>query len=237
MKLSVDTRQIRKLVKDLEKTRAKALPYATREFVNSAAFLARDHWIQRAESTMKLRSQFTKKSIQVDKARGLQVSQQVSRVGSIADYMLTQEDGATIGKKGRVGTPIPAAAPGKRKSRGRLAAKNRLQAITLAGKGGAGGTGRSWRQRRNAAAISIAARHGGGVVFLDLGKRKGLYRISGTKRGLRVKKVWDLSQTSVRVPRNPMLEQTMREMGPLMPGLMEKALLYQLRFHKVMGYG
>jgi hypothetical protein len=33
-----------------------------------------------------------------------------------------------------------------------------------------------------------------------------------------------------------MLEQTMHEIGPLLPGLMEKALMYQLRRWKVLGY-
>lgn len=231
MKVSVDTRNIRKLVRDLETTTKRALPYATREYVNSAAFLTRDHFMRRAEATMKLRTPWTKKSIQVDKARSLRPAEQVSRVGSVADYMLTQEEGAVIGKKGRVGTPIPAAAPGKRKTRGRTVSKNRLAAIQLATRGLTG-----IRQKRNAAAIAIAARHGGGVVFLDLGKRKGLYRISGTKRGIRIRKVWDLSKTSVRVPRNPMLEDALTEVRPQLPGLAVKAVEYQLRRYKVLGY-
>lgn len=229
--LSVDTRQLKKLVRDLTTTREKAFPYATREFVNSAAFLTRDHFIQRAEATMILRSQWTRRSIQVDKARTLQVSQQVSRVGSVADYMGVQEEGATVGKKGKVGVPIPAAAPGKRATRGRVGPRNRLSAISLMVRGVSG-----IRQKRNAAAIAIAARHGGGVVFLDLGKRKGLYRISGTKRGIKVKKVWDLSKTSVRVPRNPMLEQALAVVRPQLPALAVKAITFQLRRHKVLGY-
>lgn len=227
----MDMRPLKKLVKDLEKTAKRAFPYAMREYVNSAAFLARDEFIKQAEKNLVLRSQWTKRSIQVDKVRGLNVAKQVAVMGSVADYMATQEDGAIIGKKGRIGTPIPAAAPGKRRTRGRVVGRNKLSNITVTGKALTG-----IRQRRNAAAISIAARHGGGVVFLDLRSRSGLYRISGTKRGIRIKKVWDLSKKAVRVPRNPMLQQALAVVTPQLPELGKKALLFQLRRHKVLGY-
>ena len=231
MKLSVDDRQIRKLVKHLEATRRKALPYATREYVNSAAFLTRDLYIKRASESMKLRSPWTKRSIQVDKAATLEIAQQVARVGSVADYMATQEEGATLSKKGKRGVPIPAAAPSRRKNRGRTPSGNRLSAIQLAAQRVTG-----IRQKRNAAAIAIASRRGGGVVFLDLGRNKGLYRVSGTKRGIRIRKVWDLSKPSVMVPRNPMMREALVEVTPQLPRLAVRALEYQLKRWKVLGY-
>jgi hypothetical protein len=230
--LSVDVTEFKRLVRELETARKTALPYASREYVNSAAFLARDHWIARAQSSMVLRTQWTKRSIQVDKARSLTTANQVSKVGSVAGYMLTQEQGATQGKHGKHGAPIPAASPGKRRGRrGKVATGNRLAAIALKGKGVSGS-----RQRRNAVAIHLAAKAGGGFVYLDLRGRRGIYRVSGTKRGIRIRKVWDLSKASVNIPRNHMLEESLREIREQLPALAVKAVLFQLKRHKVLGY-
>jgi hypothetical protein len=230
MSFTVQFKGLKEAIRDLKKLQ-KAVPYAVREYTNSAAFLARTTWVKRAEANMVLRTQFTVRSIQVVKA-GLQPGRQESRVGSIADYMKTQEEGANISAKGKHGTPLPAAAPGARKKRkSKVASKNRLAAIQLK----AGGV-RGSRQRRNAVAISLAAKAGGGVVFLDLRKSKGLFRVTGTKRGLRIRKVWDLSKRRVRVPPNPMLQQTMRAIEPQLPKLALKAIVFQLRRHRIAGY-
>ena len=46
-------------------------------------------------------------SVQVDKAKGMNISKQEAVVGSINPGMETQEFGDTIGKKGRKGVAIP----------------------------------------------------------------------------------------------------------------------------------
>jgi hypothetical protein len=228
--ISVDMRNLEKALKDLERARSKAIPYATRAFVNDAAFEARKRWGSEAKSSMTLRSPWTLRSIQVDKATSL--ADPAATVGSTWDAMADQEDGKTYNRKGKYGIPIPGAAPGRRKNRGRTPAKNQLANIQVVGGGGVTGI----RQRRNAAAISIAARKGGGVVFLDLRRTKGLYRVSGTKRGIKIKKVWDLSKKSVRLPSNPMLHRTLHGMMDELPRIALKATVFQLRRHKVFGY-
>jgi hypothetical protein len=231
--LKVEIRGLDRAIRDLEKFKKSAVPYAVREYANSAAFLARTTWIKRAEANMVLRTQYTARSLQVEKA-GLQLGRQQARVGSTADYMRTQEEGAVESAQGKHGVPLPARAPGNRKrSKSRVAAKNRLAAIQLRAR--AGSVSGS-RQRRNAVAIGLAAKAGGGVVFLDLRKSKGLYRVSGTKRGIRIRKVWDLSKKRVRIPRNPMLQQTLDTIDSKLPALAMKALTFQLKRHKVFGY-
>jgi len=219
-----------KMLGDLETFRKTAVPYAMKAYVNDAAFAARKTWQEMTRSSMKLRSSWTERSIQVDKAKNLK--DPTSVVGSVADYMADQESGAVIRKTGKHGEPIPAAAPGARKFRNRTPARNQLRAITLVNVPKVGGI----RQKRNAVAISKASAAGGGVVFLDLRKNKGLYRITGTKRDIRIRKIWDLSKSSVRIPSNPMLERTIERLEPMLPAMAEEAVLKQLRRHRICGY-
>jgi hypothetical protein len=231
-RVEIDTRGFDKLLKQLEDVKTKAVPYAMREYVNSAAFAARTGYIERAKANMVLRSKWTEKSVQVDKAKSLKVSDQQAVVGSVADYMATQESGATEGKHGQHGVPIPAAAPGRRKGRkSKTPTANQLSRLTLASRGVKG-----IRQKRNAAAIAIAGRRGGGVVFLDLRKTKGLFRVSAGKKNLRIKKLWDLSKGRITIPRNPMLQQAIAVVTPQLPDLGRKAIEFQFRRHKLFGY-
>lgn len=227
--LSIQLKGLKEAQADLKKMR-RAVPYAEREYVNSAAFAGRKVWISRAQADMVLRTKWTTRSLQVIKATAS--GSPHARLGSVADYMRVQEEGATEQAQGKHGVPIPGAAPGKRKARkGKVSARNRLGALTLKVSDVRGS-----RKRRNAAAISMAARAGGGVVYLDLGRARGLYRITGTKRGIRVRKVWDLSKKSITIPRNPMLAETLRLLSPQLPQLAEAALLAQFKRNKLFGY-
>ena len=48
--------------------------------------------------------------------------------------------------------------------------------------------------------------------------------------------VWDLSKRSMRVTPHPTLEDALEKLQSRLPGIGEKALLAQLRRHKVLGY-
>jgi hypothetical protein len=224
MRIEVDTRGIETLVRELTDVRRRALPYAMRSYVNDAAFVTRKAYGETARKEMTLRTAWTERSMRVDKATDLR--KPVALMGSIEPYMSEQEEGATETKQGQHGVPLPAASPGRRKTRGRTQAKNRLGGIKLVqGSKVRGGI----RQKRNAAAIAIAARKGGGVVFLDLRRTKGLFRVTGTKRGIRIKKVWDLSKRKVTIPKNPMMETTLERMSGEYPKLAAKAVRWQLQ--------
>src|SRR6187399_2615573 len=119
--LTVDTSDWKKLERQLNTFRSKALPYATREMVNKMAFEAQSIWrTQTLKEQFKLRNSYTQSSIRVDKATTLDIDAQVSTVGSVASYMDEQEFGGSESKKGKYGVALPAAAPGKRKTRGRI---------------------------------------------------------------------------------------------------------------------
>jgi hypothetical protein len=224
MRIEVDTRGIETLVRELVDIRKRALPYAMRAYVNDAAFQTRKAYGEQADRDLTLRTPWTKRSMQVQKATDPR--KPVAIMGSVADYMADLEEGKTEGKKGEHGVPIPAAAPGKRKARGRTPASNQLASIKLV----QGARIRKGSvQSRNAAAISIAARKGGGVVFLNLGnRRKGLFRVTGTKRGVRIKKVWDLSKRRVTIPAFSVMGRTLEGMRDTYPKLAVKAVRYQL---------
>lgn len=229
---SVDTSELEKFEKDLEVTRKKAFPFAVRQMLNDTAFDARREYMREAGESMKLRTKWTTESIRVDKATGISIPTMSAKVGSIEDYMKTQEKGATEKKSGTYGVPLPAAAPGKRKTRGRVGSSKRMGNVTLTA-----GPTKGSRQVRNAGAIAVAARKGGGDVFLNLGKRKGIFRVTpGKKRAARVRKIWDLSKSAVRIPRNSMLERAeMLARAGMLPHYRE-ALIGQLRRHGALGY-
>lgn len=230
----LDAKKLRRLENDLTKFAKRALPFAVRNGLNSTAFEARREWAEQLGKKMVLRNTFTTRSLRVEKATGLDLNTMQARVGSVADYMATQEHGGTESKKGKHGKPIPTsvAAGQGMKTRPRKRAvqrKNWMGAVTLAS--GIRGS----RQRRNAFAIAQAAK-GSGTAFLDLGRRKGLFRVTGTKKGLKVRMIWDLSRPSVVIKRNPTLQHTLKAIEPRLPELHEKAIIEQLKRHRVLGY-
>jgi hypothetical protein len=77
-------------------------------------------------------------------------------------------------------------------------------------------------------AIQTAAKTGG-VVFLDLGRRKGLFRVTGSGKGkLRVRMLYDLSQKTVVTKPRPTLEPTVELMTYKAPRIFEIELQKQV---------
>lgn len=107
--------------------------------------------------------------------------------------------------------------------------KNWLSAISLRNK--VGGT----TKRKNKVAILQAAKQRG-VAFLVLGNRKGLFRVTGTKRGLKVRMLWDLSHPSVVTPATHTLARTLKAIQPRLGALHEKAIVDQLKRNRIFGY-
>lgn len=232
--IHVDMNGFKRLTKDLEVFARSAMPHAARNALNAVAFEARKEWAELAKARMTLRNTYTVRSITYDKATGTDISTMQSRVGSKADYMEHQEEGDTRRKKGKYGVPIPTASAAGQAMRARprtrlVQKRSRMSAMDVPNRVGGN------RQRKNAVAILLAPKHGG-IAFLNLGKRKGLFRIEGRKRGLSIRMLWDLSRPTVKTPRNPMLADTLKAVGPRVPRLLEKALIEQLKKRKVFGY-
>lgn len=234
--IEVDVRDVKQYESDLKTFAKKAFPFATKATVNKAAFETRKRAQANVEDDFVLRNKFTRSSIRVEQARTLNVRRQEAIVGSIADYLATQEFGGVERGRGKhqpIATSYSAGLSEAAQPRTRLPRKpNRMQSIQLKRRG----RGANSRKQRNLMAVKEAAAGGNKYVFLDLGRREGIFKVLGGKRSPRVKMVWDLSRRSVRIPRKPWLAPaTVATQGHL-PQYYADALVFQLRRQGVFGY-
>jgi hypothetical protein len=205
--------------------------------LNRVAFETRKAAVKNVETEMTLRNQWTKKTIQFQQTRSLNISRQRTRTGSLMDYMRQQEFGSVRKTKGKVGVPIPttvASGEGEaakvrkkvvrrkwlRSSIKLVNAKRRLLRPNQVIKG-------KNPKQSVAIAMSMAERRGGRnrVAFLS-GKRKGLYWIKGRKGKMRVSLLHDLSNPSVRIPATPWLLPATVQQAKFMGIWFQKALAF-----------
>lgn len=246
MTLTVQWKGIDKLVRDLQKAKATAVPYAAKTALNTMAGEARRLWQREIRGTFTLRNQFTERSILTTRATGKGADLQ-SSVGSTAPYMGEQETGGEVhGASGQKGIPGPAAAgqaPGTHRTR-LVRGANKLSAINVL-RGPQTGS----KKRRNAIAIAMAVRQGKQVVLLERanGKGKALFRVSGgqqrwsskrnafTRRALKLRLLWTF-KGAVHVPPAPTLQRALRALEPKVPSMCEAAIIDQFRRHHVLGF-
>lgn len=221
----IDTRQLHRLEARLERLNSRGLPYATRQTMNDLAFESRA--VARAElpTRMVLRNKHAINSIQVTKATSLNISQQSAHVGSTADYMATQETGGIKTKQGGAAVAIPttiAAGQGRNaKPRTRLPrAALKMGAIHL--KRITASRNAKNRKQRNAIAMATSDKY----VFLDLGRRKGIFR---KDKGGGVTMLHDLTRASVQIPKNEWLKPATEAAERKLTGFYKRALEFQLR--------
>lgn len=215
----------------LEKLRARAIPFATRNTLNALAFETRKQSIENLRSNFTLRNKWTERSVMVEKASGLNIRTQEAITGSVQDYLRKQEFGATEQSTGTHGVAIPTSyASGEEgaRPRQRLPRRpNQIQNILLSRKRNQGKN----RKQRNLIAVKQAAAGGNKFVFLDLGKRKGIFKVLwGGKRGrgARLKMVYDLSKPSITLIARPWLSPATDTAVRKMPQFYEAALKAQL---------
>ena len=231
----LDDREIKEFEKQLKTFADRAYPFATKATLNRSAFEAQK--ISRKDVSVKMveRNRFTKQSIQVEQARTLDVRRQSSTVGSIADYMEKQEFGGMERKGGTEGVAIPtsfSAGQEGQQPRTKVPRKgNKLQNIRLQQRR----VGGSSRRQRNLIAIKQAATTSNKFVFLDLGRKKGIFKVTGGKRSPRIKMVHDLTRQTIRIPRNPWLKPAVDRTQVLMPGFYKDALIFQLKRNNLFG--
>lgn len=234
--LKVDMSQVAEYEKDLKAFARRAFPFATKQTMNRAAFETRTTAQRIIETKMVTRNAWTKRSVQVEMAKGLDVRRQEAIVGSLQEYMATQEFGGTVRGNAEhkpIATSYSAGQAENATPRKRLPRKpNKMRNITLKRRGGASMS----RRQRNLVAVKAAAEGGDKYVYLDLGKRAGIFRVLGGKRRPRVKMVWDLSRSAVTVPRNPWLTPATERTTYRLPEFYRDALLYQLKRQGILGY-
>jgi hypothetical protein len=235
--ITIDLTDLRRLEKDLEKFKERAVPYAIRNSLNTAAFEGRRLWLGEMSNELVLRNTWTKRQVKIEKASGVNVRSMAAVLGSEAPFMDTQEFGGRRSGGGRHGMPIPTsvaagqgmgAQPRTRLVRG----ANKLGAIQLTTRG----RGKGHRRQRNASAIQQALKTGSKFVFLELESSKGIFKISGGRRKPQIRMIWDISRRSVVVPPHPTLGPALKTLEGKMPDIHHKAFLEQLKRHGVFGY-
>lgn len=226
--LTVDDDKLKQLESDLKTFAGRAFPFATKATVNRSAFETQKLARNAVERRMTLRNRFTIQSIQVDQARTLNVQRQRASVGSTADYMEDQEFGTVKRKQGKEGVSIAtgfSAGQEGQKPRTRLPrGANKLASIRLRNKRKKGS-----RKQRNYIAVMEAAKGGQKYIFMNLGKRKGIFKVTGGKRQPKVKMAHDLSRPTVVVHSRPWLGPAVNRIERQMPAYYEEALTFQLK--------
>lgn len=228
--ITFDDKQIRKFEKKLSKISKRAIPFAVKNSLNDVAFKTRT--VAQGEIGRKFieRNKWSRRSVQVETARGLSKRSLVSRVGSLEQYMADQEFGARKRSKGRHGVPIATnyssgegVGSGPRK---RLPRKpNKIRNIKLSGRNKKGMS----RKQRNLIAIRQAAGSNKKIVFLDLKRRKGLFKVIGGKRRPKLKMLHDMTRKSVRIPKRPwLLPSAIKTQKRFHAGFYRKRLRQQL---------
>lgn len=230
--LRADTTQNKQLARDLLTFAHRAYPFATKSTVNGMAFEGQKIARGNIREQMITRNRWTGQSVQVEPTKTLNVQQQASKLGSVADYMATQEFGGTRAKKGKEGVPIPtsfssgegeSAKPRKKMPRPR----NRMRRVKLSKKTRTYTT----KAQQRVATVKHAVATGKRYFFMDLGRSKGIFRATGSKRKPRIKMVWSMSKPSVNVPRNAWLEPASHAVDPA--PIYRDALRFQLRRHRI----
>lgn len=220
---SVDDRDIKRLERRLRALNERALPFATKATINSMAFDSQKLGRQNIQERMVLRNKYTVQSVRVDQARGLNISTQAATMGSIADYMDEQEFGGTKSRKtGKsVGIPTSFSAGLSRgaKPRTRLTRNSYKMASISLRRGQKRGA--NIRQQN---AINIATSLGG-FTYLDLGRRKGIFKID--KKG-NPTMIHDLTRASVKIPQTKWMLPAVNDVVARRGDYYSKALNFQL---------
>lgn len=226
MTFTVNAVQVRQFEDKLRRLNSKGIRFAEIETVNRAAFETMKDTRQQLGGKMVLRNAWTKRSILVRKANRTTVE---AAVGSTQPYMETQELGGTEDATGANGVAIPTSVAsgegrGAKPRKRQVRKPNKVSNITLAGRARS-----SNRKQRNAIAVKKAISTGKRFIFLELQRRKGLFRVFGGKRNPRVEMIQDLSRKSVSIPRNPWLMPVARQQVQQLPRYYRDALQRQLK--------
>lgn len=197
--------------RELERLAKRSVPYAARDTVNGLAFAGRAIWQEQMASSLTLRNAFTQRRALVERATGTRIFYMEARLGHTEDYMRRLEFG--IGETAKSGgLPIPTeTAAGQSKGSlpgGRKAAVKRSLIIRTLGK--IKRQSRSMpRKARNARAVQQAIKDGTRLAYLELGRKRGIYKIKGGRRNPEIFKLYDTTRRSVPLPRVPTLQKTL----------------------------
>ncbi len=237
--VNVTLKGLDEMQRQLEAIAKRSVPFAAREVVNTLAFEGRKIWQQEMASSLTLRNRFTERRALVEKARTLRIDAMEAVLGHTEPYMANLEHGKPerAAKRWR---PIPtevAAGQAKRSlAGGRKKAVRRPNIIKTLGTLKTKGFKGRGRKAQNARAVQQAVKSGKRLALLDMGRRKGIYRVTGKGKRAKIWKLYDLSRRVTRVPKTPTLQRTLKKTLALAPRVAFDALSKQLKRAGVAGY-
>lgn len=235
--IRVDLGDFKRLEKSLGAFAKKAGPYASREALNKTAFDARADIQSRIGDQLTERNQFTRRSIRVDRTRSLEITTQKATTGSVAEYFDELEEGQRkTPKSGSKSVPLATAyAAGQRGIRTRMPTRrNAMRNLTLRQKALVAKN----PKQRNVLLVQDAVNSGRRLLYLELGKTKGIFRVVGGKahatkrgwpRGARLKMIYNLSKTSTPRPKQAIFAGMARDIGPVLERNYQRAIDFQLK--------
>lgn len=228
---AVTVKGVDKLQRALTEISKRSVPFAARDLVNGMAFEGRRIWGLEMQKTLTLRNAYTRSRALVQKASTLRMRDMYASLGHPEDYMRQLEEGGRE-RADKTFRPIPTEvaagqAKGSTMPRRKRAVK-RANIITKLSKRIPGGGKSGSRKSRNARAVRSAIKTGRGLALLDLGKRKGIFRVKGGKKGLNISMLYDLTRRSTPIPRKETLKPTLSKVLFLAPMIAERALQRQL---------
>ncbi len=234
----INDKDIKALEADLRHVAERALPFATKQTLNKTAFDTRKIVLNQIQGKMIERNRFTAQSIRVDMAKTLNIARQEAVVGSTAKYMEDQEFGGVKRARGAQSVAIATrAASGEGTGAGprqRLPRRaNQLKNIRLRRRKGRAPT----RKQRNRILIAEAAQAGGAgrYIHLDLGRRSGIFKVTGGKRKPKITMMWDTGRKSVVIPKNPWLAPSVKRSEKQLERNYRNALEFQLKRLRLLG--
>lgn len=206
---SITLRGLKEMIRDLDAISRRYVPAAARDAVNTLAWGTRTEWQREMGKSLTLRNKFTMRRVLVEPARTFYMKAMFARVGHTEDYMARLEEGEPEHASKRF-RPVPTEvaagqSPGSLRG-GRKRAVRPSAIITRLGSLAVKGGQHRSRKANNARAIRGAVKSGRRLALLDLGRGKGIYRVMGRRKKLRIVKLYDVSRRVTPMPRIPTLE-------------------------------
>jgi hypothetical protein len=179
---------------------------AVMRVLNGAAFAARSGYQSRIASELTNRNTYTVRSVRVERASRNALE---ARTGSVATYMARAEEGgatAITGGHRPIATNAAAGRGRATEERTRLPlAKFSMRGLTIDRLALRAYHKPPNQRARNAAAVRGMAKRGGGVIYMNTAKGRGLFNISGSAAAPRVDMIYSLRRRTVVTPPHDLL--------------------------------
>lgn len=180
MQIRADFKEIKKLEQFLDKFNRTGVKYATRNTLNTLAFDVRKQSQGFIQDNFINRNKWTVNSIQVNMAKGLNIDNMQSEVGSTQGYMELQEAGGRAKPKTGKHLPIPTQAARIANQQNRVVSRaNALKNIILRDKQKLAFIAN--KRQRAVGIIENAKRNNYKHFYLDLGNVKGIFTLKNDK--------------------------------------------------------